>query len=57
MPASLASAPPSEINERERSPGVISANIFESNARGLVDKLGAKEVKVRAYSQIASTTR
>jgi hypothetical protein len=53
----LASVPPREIKERERSPGVISASVFASKALGLVEKLGAKEVSVRVCSQMASITR
>jgi hypothetical protein len=57
MAASLASVPPREIKERERSPGVISANIFVKSALGFVDILGAKDVRVLAWSQMAFTTR
>ena len=46
MAASLASVPPRDIKERERSPGVISASIFANRARGSLDILGAKEVRV-----------
>jgi hypothetical protein len=53
----LSAVPPSEIKERDKSPGVTSDSILASNALGFVDMFGAKDVSIFACLQMAGRSK